>query len=518
MARRRARAGPAWRLAAAAPARRCPASAAGASAAWLVAAAGAGGRAAAAVPLARRSPSALGILRLLRGDDGEPALWAPARPVAGLARGRVPLLRRAAGGACALVLGARCGLRSASRRRHCGSPRVARADPRPHARSRRSTGFVEVARRARRAARGSSSASRASGRSRRQALARRACASPIKTAHALAPGDFIAATARLLPPPEAGAARRLRFRPRRLLPRHRRGRLARRQDRGRRRRRRRRRRRCASPPPVDRARNALTHRIADADRRPGRRGRRRAGHRQARPDRRRDQRRSCARPASTTSSRSRACTWCWRPAWSSGSCGRCWRSSPPSRCTGRSRRSRPRRRDGRRDRLLRLLGLRRSRPSARSIMTLVMLGAILVDRPALSMRNLALAALIVLAREPEGLLGPSFQMSFGAVAGLIACARAARRQLSCRSARRAGRIGRAGRGAVVAAVVGTAGDDARGAGRDGALRHLPLPDASALRARRQRADPAARLPRGDAGGGARHPRLSRSASTRRSGG
>ena len=34
------------------------------------------------------------------------------------------------------------------------------------------------------------------------------------------------------------------------------------------------------------------------------------------------------------------------------------------------------------------------------IMILVMLGAILIDRPALSMRNLALSALIVLAREP----------------------------------------------------------------------------------------------------------------------
>ncbi len=57
------------------------------------------------------------------------------------------------------------------------------------------------------------------------------------------------------------------------------------------------------------------------------------------------------------------------------------------------------------------------------VMTLIMLGAILVNRPALSMRNLALAALIGLAREPEALLGPSFQMSFGAVAGLVACAR-----------------------------------------------------------------------------------------------
>lgn len=56
------------------------------------------------------------------------------------------------------------------------------------------------------------------------------------------------------------------------------------------------------------------------------------------------------------------------------------------------------------------------------IMILVMLGAILADRRALSLRNLALSALIVLAREPETLLGPSFQMSFGAVAALIAAA------------------------------------------------------------------------------------------------
>ncbi|MEE1656478.1 ComEC/Rec2 family competence protein [Microvirga sp. CF3062] len=54
------------------------------------------------------------------------------------------------------------------------------------------------------------------------------------------------------------------------------------------------------------------------------------------------------------------------------------------------------------------------------IMTLVMFGAVLVDRPALSIRNLSIAALIVLAREPEALLGPSFQMSFGAVAAMMA--------------------------------------------------------------------------------------------------
>jgi competence protein ComEC len=56
------------------------------------------------------------------------------------------------------------------------------------------------------------------------------------------------------------------------------------------------------------------------------------------------------------------------------------------------------------------------------IMILVMLGAVLIDRPALSLRNLALSAMIVLAREPETLLGPSFQMSYAAVAALIAAA------------------------------------------------------------------------------------------------
>ncbi len=53
-------------------------------------------------------------------------------------------------------------------------------------------------------------------------------------------------------------------------------------------------------------------------------------------------------------------------------------------------------------------------------MTLVMFGAVLADRPALSIRNLSIVAVIVLAREPEALLGPSFQMSFGAVAAMMA--------------------------------------------------------------------------------------------------
>ncbi len=53
-------------------------------------------------------------------------------------------------------------------------------------------------------------------------------------------------------------------------------------------------------------------------------------------------------------------------------------------------------------------------------MTLILLGAVLADRPALTMRNLALAALLVVITEPEALLGASFQLSFAAVAALVA--------------------------------------------------------------------------------------------------
>ena len=53
-------------------------------------------------------------------------------------------------------------------------------------------------------------------------------------------------------------------------------------------------------------------------------------------------------------------------------------------------------------------------------MTLILLGSVLADRPALTMRNLAFAALAVIALEPEALLGASFQLSFAAVAALVA--------------------------------------------------------------------------------------------------
>ncbi len=54
------------------------------------------------------------------------------------------------------------------------------------------------------------------------------------------------------------------------------------------------------------------------------------------------------------------------------------------------------------------------------IMTLIVLGAVILDRRALSMRNLALAVLAIVALEPEAILGVSFQLSFAAVAALVA--------------------------------------------------------------------------------------------------
>ncbi|GEO83258.1 MULTISPECIES: ComEC/Rec2 family competence protein [Alphaproteobacteria] len=54
------------------------------------------------------------------------------------------------------------------------------------------------------------------------------------------------------------------------------------------------------------------------------------------------------------------------------------------------------------------------------VMTAIMLVAVLFDRPAVSLRNLAIAAIVIIAITPSAVMGPSFQMSFGATAALIA--------------------------------------------------------------------------------------------------
>jgi len=54
------------------------------------------------------------------------------------------------------------------------------------------------------------------------------------------------------------------------------------------------------------------------------------------------------------------------------------------------------------------------------IMLCFMIGAVMIDRQALSMRHVAYAACLLLLLYPEAVFGPSFQLSFAAVVGLIA--------------------------------------------------------------------------------------------------
>ncbi|UXT48722.1 ComEC/Rec2 family competence protein [Agrobacterium tumefaciens] len=53
------------------------------------------------------------------------------------------------------------------------------------------------------------------------------------------------------------------------------------------------------------------------------------------------------------------------------------------------------------------------------LMMSVMLIAVLFDQPSLSLRNVALSALVILALSPSEIMGPSFQMSFAATIALV---------------------------------------------------------------------------------------------------
>lgn len=54
------------------------------------------------------------------------------------------------------------------------------------------------------------------------------------------------------------------------------------------------------------------------------------------------------------------------------------------------------------------------------VMVAVMLGAVLLDRAAITLRSVAVAGMIILLWQPEALLEPGFQMSFAATVALIA--------------------------------------------------------------------------------------------------
>lgn len=61
------------------------------------------------------------------------------------------------------------------------------------------------------------------------------------------------------------------------------------------------------------------------------------------------------------------------------------------------------------------------------LMSAIVLVAVVAGRPALTMRNVALAAVVVLALSPATLLGPSLEMSFAAVLAIVAGFEAVRR-------------------------------------------------------------------------------------------
>jgi len=54
------------------------------------------------------------------------------------------------------------------------------------------------------------------------------------------------------------------------------------------------------------------------------------------------------------------------------------------------------------------------------LMMSIMLAAVLVNRPSISLRNVALAAIVIIAISPHEIMGPSFQMSFAATLALVA--------------------------------------------------------------------------------------------------
>ncbi|MEM5473062.1 ComEC/Rec2 family competence protein [Hoeflea sp. AS60] len=67
------------------------------------------------------------------------------------------------------------------------------------------------------------------------------------------------------------------------------------------------------------------------------------------------------------------------------------------------------------------------------VMLTVMLVAVMFDRPALTMRNVALAASVIILISPSAVVGPGFQMSFAATAALISAYAAIARRAGSRS-------------------------------------------------------------------------------------
>ena len=115
------------------------------------------------------------------------------------------------------------------------------------------------------------------------------------------------------------------------------------------------------------------------------------------------------------------------------------------------------------------------------IMISIMFLAVMLDRPALALRNVALAALAILLVWPESLFDPGFQMSFAAVVALVAAYEWLRRRGEERAA-----VTMRGSLRQAAAVFRRHRHlDADCQPRGGAVRHLPFPQHPAVRDPRQ---------------------------------
>jgi len=95
-------------------------------------------------------------------------------------------------------------------------------------------------------------------------------------------------------------------------------------------------------------------------------------------------------------------------------------------------------------------------PATRAyIMLTAMLTAVLFDRPAISMRSVALAASIILVLRPEAIIEPGFQMSFAAVVGLVAVAEWERSRRHSTSPRSFAKLRHYFRGIATTSLVGS---------------------------------------------------------------
>ena len=133
-------------------------------------------------------------------------------------------------------------------------------------------------------------------------------------------------------------------------------------------------------------------------------------------------------------------------------------------------------------------------------MTAIVLIGVMADRPALTLRTLAIAAFGVLLLAPQSVVHPSFQMSFAATLALIAAYERGLPWMTAGADTSTGRprraVGRPRDRRAHSCVVGCRTGD-------NALRSLPFPSARALWRDRQSARHADRVGLGDADGPAR---------------